>query len=127
MKVDPVIIVCIILVCVITYLHFRDNKNNKENFSTEIDPNDPSFFTTDPKSLNNPNYGRSVAPPFLKCYNCNMRYDCSNYAYDSNDNHMSVCRRCKNELVPEIPSHNTIHSKVLGKSPGRTNQPRRLF
>ena len=67
MKVDPVIIVCIILVCVITYLHFRDNKNNKENFSTEIDPNDPSFFTTDPKSLNNPNYGRSVAPPFLKC------------------------------------------------------------
>ena len=124
MKVDPIIILCIILVCVIGYLHFRDKK---ENFAVKIDPDDPSFFTTDPKSLYNPNYGRSVAPPFLKCYNCNMRYDCSNYAYDSNNNHMSVCRRCKNELVPEITDHKTLNSNVLGKSPGRTNQPRRLL
>ena len=124
MNVDPILIICIILVCVIAYLHFKDKK---EQFSTEIDPYDTSFFTTDPKSLNNPNYGRSITPPFLKCYNCNMRYDCSNYAYDSNDNHMSVCRRCKNELVPETASPNTIHSKVLGKSAGRTNQPRHLL
>jgi hypothetical protein len=124
MKPDPVIIICVVLVCVIAFLHFKDKK---ERFSTEIDPNDPSYFTTNPKSLNNPNYARDVAPPFLKCYNCNMRYDCSNYAYDSNDKHMSVCRKCHSELVPEIPSHNTIHNKVLGKSPGRPNQNRRLF
>ena len=124
-KFDSITILCGILVCIIAYLHFRDKK--KENFSTEIDFDSPSYFTTDPKSLNNPNYTHSAAPPFLKCYNCHMKYDCSGYAYDSNDKHMSVCRKCKGELIPEIPNHTLINRTVLAKAAGRTNRCNRLI
>ena len=120
-KFDSIIILCIILVLIIIYLYRRE-KRPDEHFNVKKDFDDPSFFTTEPKTLDNPNYSNPVAPPFLRCYNCKMNYDCSDYAYDYNDTYMSVCRVCKNEIVPFINTPNNVNNKVLGKSPGRPSQ-----
>ena len=56
-----------------------------------------------------------------------MNFDCTGYAYDWNDKHMSVCRVCKNELVPHIETNNTINNYVMAKSPGRPTQIKKLI
>lgn len=55
--------------------------------------------------------------------NCQMDFNCSNYPYDSNDMHASVCRRCT-DGVNSLRLHRATH--VQGRSVGRPREVVRL-
>ena len=130
-------IMILVFLVVLFYLDYREknfyyNNDTKENFDNKSDENenycnkmDNSFNRTmnNPNSLNldkkQTNFTTNGLDPFLRCPQCFMKFDCSNYPYNIDDNNKTLCTTCIDK--------NNDPFKVLGKQPGRPRNCQILY
>ena len=134
---DQIYFWIIILFIIILILDYSDKVlNNKEKFSnlsnsntTKLDSNyfeenrlfvyEPPY-TTNAINLNNnnlnfKNFGTNgITPPFIKCANCNLQFDCTNFPYDVDDKNVNTCTKC-NEKISLNKNNFPIYARSVGK------------
>ena len=125
-------IMILVFLVVLFYLDYRE-KNfyyNKENFintskeyycnkmdnSFNITMNNPNSINLDKKQNN---FTTNGLYPFLRCPQCFMKFDCSNYPYNIDDNNKTLCTTCIDK--------NNAPFKVLTKQPGRPRNCQILY
>ena len=65
------------------------------------------------------NFTTNGLTPFLKCPQCFLNFDCSNYPYEVSDTNQTLCTTCIDK--------NSDSFKVLGKQPGRPRNCQNLY
>ena len=65
------------------------------------------------------NFTTNGLDPFLRCPQCFMKFDCSNYPYEIDDVNKTLCTTCVDK--------NNDPFKVLGKQPGRPRNCQILY
>jgi hypothetical protein len=64
-------------------------------------------------------------PPYQRCYECDLDFQCSNYPYELSDTNESVCSKCN---LLNKNNHQYYNSPtVMGRAAGRPRQCRKLF
>lgn len=130
---DQVYFWIIILFLVILFLDFCEKRYQKENFSNMNYFEENKLKNSHPistvnainfnnKNLNFKNFSTdSINPPYLKCSNCKLDYNCVDYPFEVDHKNENVCHKCflnKSCEINNIP--------VYAKSVGRTRTCRYL-
>ena len=64
-------------------------------------------------------------PPYQRCYECELNFQCSNYPYELGDKHGSVCSKCN--MLNRRVKQNYNSPTVMGRANGRPRQCNKLF
>ena len=101
--------------------HYSNNTStehycNKMENSSNITMNNPNSINLGKKQTN---FTTNGLDPFLRCPQCFMKFDCSNYPYEVDDVNKTLCTTCVDK--------NNDPFKVLGKQPGRPRNCQILY
>ena len=134
---QTIYVMILVFLVLLFYLDYREknyhyNKENKENFNNNDLEKEHYCNKTDDslnRTMNNPNsinldkkqsnFTTNGLNPFLRCPQCFMKFDCSNYPYNIDDLNKTLCTTCIDK--------NSDPYKVLGKQPGRPRNCQNLY
>lgn len=116
----------LIFLILLFYLDYREKNfiNNKENYCNKTNDslnrtnnnNNSINFNVNTKKIN---YTTNGINPFIKCPQCFINFDCSNYPFKINDYNYTLCTTCLDK--------NNDKYKVLGKQAGRPRNCENLY
>lgn len=119
-------IMILVFTIFLIYLDYRERYHSslqvKENYCNKMD--DSLNRTMDNKNSINlskkqTNFTTNGPNPFLKCPQCHLSFDCSNYPYQIDDKYQTLCMTCHDK--------NSDTYKVLAKQPGRPRSCKNLY
>ena len=102
-----------------------ENESINDNLEPYCNKMDDSFNRTmnNPNAINlgkkQTNFTTNGLDPFLRCPQCFMNFDCSNYPYEISDVNQTLCTTCIDK--------NSDDYKVLGRQPGRPRNCQNLY
>jgi hypothetical protein len=108
------------------YYHNQNNQNNQqiENYCNKSD-NSLNRTLNNSNSINlgkkQTNFTTNGLNPFLKCPQCFMNFDCSNYPFTISDKYNTLCTTCIDK------NSDMFKNKVLSKQPGRPRNCQNIY
>ena len=107
--------------------HLNNNYNKNEKFENYCNKTENNLNRTmnDNNSINldkkQSNFTTNGLNPFLKCSQCFMDFDCSNYPYIIDNKNNTLCTTCIDK------NSDPFKNKILSKQPGRPRNCQNLY
>lgn len=100
-----------IFLMLLIYLDWRERNTQKPLKEKYCNKMDNSFNRTFNQYTTQNKYTTDGSNPFIKCPQCSLHFDCSNYPYEVDDVYKTLCTTCIDK--------NNDKFKVLSRQPGR--------